>query len=259
MSGAQPRPQAIAHAEVLGQPPLLYQKGPVASKSFPCIGAYDGQTANVGRVVVDSTWHHWMNLNLVGLEASAPADYARVQNYFRNVALWLATASQRGRMLLRILWGSIFVYPGIEEYSVRHPVWMLGRSARDVLGRLAPHCTVREWIGDFVFEKVRREMLDPRPDPCLTCPPFELVEVFFLGGILKELLPMAHAVQTKQGQVEEDSLATAALKGVQRGHEEMVTLYRESLERGRERLQLFEEALPKDLERNLFAGEREPR
>jgi hypothetical protein len=257
-SGGQPRPEAIAHANVLGQPPLLYEKGPVATKSFPCIGVYDGQQTNVGRVVVDSTWHHWMNLNLVGLETSAPSDFARIQNYYRNVALWLATASQRSRMLLHIVWSSIFVYPGIEEYSVRHKIWVLGRLARNVLGRIAPQCTLTEWLLDFIVPKFRRELLKPRPDPCLTCPPFELFETFLLGGLLKELLPLASKVRTAGGQLDEKALATAAAQGAQRGHQELLSLYKDSLEQGRERLQLLSDALQKDLERSLLAEERGP-
>lgn len=255
-SGGQPRPEAIAHADVLGQPPLLYAKGPVGVKSFPCIGAYDGQQANVGRVVVDSTWHHWLNLNLAGLETSAPADFARIQNYYRNIALWLATASQRSRMLLRIAWGSIFVYPGIEEYSVRHKTWVLGRSARDVLGRIAPQCTLTEWLLDLIVPKFRRELLVPRPDPCLTCPPFELFETFLLGGLLQELLPLASKVRAQGGQVDEKALASAAARGAQRGHQELLSLYKDSLERDRERLPLLSDALQEGLERSLLGEER---
>ena len=43
-----------------------------------------------GRVVVDSTWHHWFNMNVVGLEAEGGEDWDKVARYFVNVAKWIA-------------------------------------------------------------------------------------------------------------------------------------------------------------------------
>ena len=33
---------------------------------FPSIAVWDGRSANVGRIVIDSTWHHFVNINLNG-------------------------------------------------------------------------------------------------------------------------------------------------------------------------------------------------
>ena len=65
-------------------------------RCFGAIGAYDGHETEdcVGRIVVDATWHHFINVNLitnvVGPNLSGNADaYDRVNTYFRNIANWL--------------------------------------------------------------------------------------------------------------------------------------------------------------------------
>ena len=73
---------------------------------FAMIAALDGDPFDVGRVVVDSTWHHWFSLILIGLRDQAPAFYRNMQAYYRNIGLWLATPSQRASMLFRATWGA---------------------------------------------------------------------------------------------------------------------------------------------------------
>ena len=34
------------------------------TKRFGLVGVYDGDSVGIGRVVVDSTWHHWLSVNL---------------------------------------------------------------------------------------------------------------------------------------------------------------------------------------------------
>ena len=42
-------------------------KRPTEAHSFGAISAYDGHRAGVGRVVCDATWHHFINVNLIGV------------------------------------------------------------------------------------------------------------------------------------------------------------------------------------------------
>ena len=106
-----------------GAPGTDRNKGPASAKKFGVVGAHNGHAAGVGRVVVDSTWHHWFDVNLTGrplapgdpIDPVVPADpkahgfeatpigeaaYAREQNYFRNVAIWLAPPPQAGLHVL---------------------------------------------------------------------------------------------------------------------------------------------------------------
>ena len=105
-NGVQVAPEIVAHGVSAGPgfsgskpsitPPVL----------FGVIGAYDGHQTGIGRVVVDSTWHHWININLNGAGASAltggvavdglydapgvpSAEYLQIQAYFQNIAGWL--------------------------------------------------------------------------------------------------------------------------------------------------------------------------
>jgi len=93
---------------------------PADAVTFGVIGAWDGHRVAKGRVVVDSTWHHFFNINLTGdrfLEKfTLPAahqqklhgfyipdgmggrvacdEYAMIMWYFRNIIYWLIPAGR---------------------------------------------------------------------------------------------------------------------------------------------------------------------
>lgn len=70
-----------------------------APHCFPSIAVFDGHPGGVGRIVVDATWHHFVNINLNGVGANPiPAetlagltntDFIAVQHYFMNIARWM--------------------------------------------------------------------------------------------------------------------------------------------------------------------------
>ncbi|HKG20378.1 MAG TPA: hypothetical protein VKC34_00650 [Blastocatellia bacterium] len=92
--------------------------------SFNLVGAYDGhrvsiekkesQTANIGRIVVDSSFHHFMEYNLGAFEraessadpnmAAAREAYQHIKTYYRNIALWLAPKPDHVQMRDRAIW-----------------------------------------------------------------------------------------------------------------------------------------------------------
>lgn len=143
---------------VNGAPTGTGTKPPVYPRSFGAISAYDGDAAQVGRIVCDATWHHYVNINLNGSGGapdslgnprrglySAPGvptpEYLKIQTYFRNTVNWLAP---RGR---RICW-PLVVGVGlrfdaeIAELRLPHPhpcPWdpmiEIGRAAEQVLIR----------------------------------------------------------------------------------------------------------------------------
>lgn len=93
---------------------------PTNEMTFGVIGAWDGHRVSKGRVVVDSTWHHFFNINLTGdrfLENDslgpqheqkrhgfyvsdgsggrvACDEYKMIQWYFRNIVYWLIPAKR---------------------------------------------------------------------------------------------------------------------------------------------------------------------
>jgi len=96
---------------VSGAPTASGTKPPVKPRSFGGISAYDGDAAHVGRVVCDSTWHHFVNINLNGSGAGSDSlgnpfnglyvgglptpEYKKIQAYYLNTVRWLAPSGRR--------------------------------------------------------------------------------------------------------------------------------------------------------------------
>jgi len=249
-NGTRPAPEIIAWARVQADHTNAsdLNKGLANARTFGAIGAYDGHLAEVGRVVVDSTWHHWFDVNLVGRPVSslnsAPFNntnpktqgflatvagqqaLSRIQNYFRNVAIWLASPARQRCMFLRASWGMVVRYPLVEQLRPNMAVWILGDVARDALGRRASQCMVTRWILDlFPPLMVDRLIRFKDPLPCLSCPPIDVLETFALGGMVREMLPLAYALDgQKEPRLDEREVAKAMIQGVRSGLEEFVSL-----------------------------------
>lgn len=117
-------PQIIARATMLaGAAVPEFGKPPIAGGQFGVIGAWDGHKAGrFGRIVVDATWHHFTNINLIGdrsLGAPNPAvpktmgflhtaagraTYETIKTYYRNIADWLTPRSMRRCLIQRHIW-----------------------------------------------------------------------------------------------------------------------------------------------------------
>jgi hypothetical protein len=71
-----------------------------SGKRIKILAAYDGDGANVGRIVADSSWHHYFNINLALFEQPAPLDSAsdQIGQFYSNLALWLCPARKRLEM-----------------------------------------------------------------------------------------------------------------------------------------------------------------
>jgi hypothetical protein len=96
---------------VSGAPTASGTKPPVRPRSFGGISAYDGDAAKVGRAVCDSTWHHFVNINLNGAGAgvdsagnpfdglyvggAATPEYKKIQAYYLQTVRWLAPIGRR--------------------------------------------------------------------------------------------------------------------------------------------------------------------
>lgn len=68
-------------------------KTPTDPHCFPSIGVFDGRKARAGRIVVDSTWHHFININLnggsTGLGGLSDEDFEVIQQYYMNISTWI--------------------------------------------------------------------------------------------------------------------------------------------------------------------------
>lgn len=196
-SGIQPRPEVIAWGvNSAGHKTRLEKKDffsgtpgdttemftdfpwPVNAETFGCIGAYDGHGAEVGRVAVDSTFHHFFNINLnaagsnntsdpvksKGFTASAAglAEYTRIQAYYTNLATWLASTSKQQVMFEAALWAARFdsqlrMSPAFVERTSR--TWagmgLFGSIVREVLNRLAGRCTSAHWLAAAIDPRTK--------------------------------------------------------------------------------------------------------
>jgi hypothetical protein len=219
-SGFQPKVDVIAWGPVIS---------PDANpgREIGLVSVYDGHRADVGRVVADSTWHHWFDINLDGFpgSTSGQAHLDQILCYFLNCAVWLAPAKRQRAMRNAMVWGSIWRHPFVDMAPYKH-VRILGASAFDVFGRYAPQCLMRSWLIDLLsprlLEKLELQRPVPRPFPI----PFEEVA---LGAALE---PLVRWVQSSGGvsprgpelhRVEEafESAAARALQILQEDHREL--------------------------------------
>jgi hypothetical protein len=205
----QPKPKIIAYGNVLGL--QNHAKGPVNVTRFPMISVYDGRennTSNVGRVVVDSTWHHWFNMNLEGLESAVDkTNWEKISRYFVNIATWIAPRN----VYSRYCWWEVLVlhfeYPGIREINPKTPIFEAGIVTRNFLYKKYGACWVYQLIVHNLcrvypklcqlYEKLHDPIreFDPPGHVCLTCPPFDVIEALILGYIHKSFEPIADKIK----------------------------------------------------------------
>ncbi len=140
------RPEVVAHGRVRAGNAAIVNDAPTkdatAGHTFGVVSTYDGHRAvgTVGRVVCDSTWHHFVNVNLVGLveggifddfpgghgpgsgtfgthaskhigflySAAGQAALDTIREYYVNVAVWIAPAERhscfRRQFIFDVIW-----------------------------------------------------------------------------------------------------------------------------------------------------------
>lgn len=249
-NGVRPLPEVIAWGNTLPASDagdydpftVVQEKGESPAKRFGLLGVYDGHRADLGRVVVDSTWHHWMSINLTGagepvfpsdpdphdadgdgspdhlkglLEAGGPA-IGKILTYFRNVAVWLAPKAQQSRMLRYMAWREVLGKRTFEDWDVETPKWQLGVEGRDVLGRKTSHCVISKLILDRLpfdpddLRIPRRPPEGPFPPPwgpvCLSCPPDDWLETVVLGELLHDLMVLRDDLAGTKMRLDDDAL-----------------------------------------------------
>ncbi|CUS39347.1 hypothetical protein [Candidatus Nitrospira nitrificans] len=153
---------------------------------FGVVSTYDGHRVSKGRVVCDSTWHHFVNVNLIGVveggifddfdypghpgtpgthtskhdgflsSAAGRAALDKIKEYYVNVGVWIAPADKISCMNSRLWWELIFadriVEATLTEFTKPwteislHQLYLIGVHARDVIGRQAGTCQSLAWI-----------------------------------------------------------------------------------------------------------------
>jgi hypothetical protein len=191
--GVRPLPEVISTSTVLSGT-TSGGKRPTLAQSFGGICAYDGHRAGIGRVVTDATWHHFVNINLVGNLEAGPMDPKRlgfltpagqahleeIKAYYRNLAVWLAPPARIFCMNTRLSWHLIWTDRVMEAVlsttDIRltkvqpYILKLIGQHARDVLGRFAGRCQSVRIVLDLVWQRALPDLI-PDIDPWLPDPP----------------------------------------------------------------------------------------
>jgi hypothetical protein len=206
-------------------------KPPVRPRMFGVISAYDGRSAQPypgktqrpGRIVCDSTWHHYVNINLdgtgsgrTGLGTGSGAGFVpspaleKIYSYYRNIVSWLQPAN---RIWCRIFWDLVAVRMNsalLEELLDldRLVNWRdlvgLGREAKNLVALAHGQETVKDQIfGLLTAEERTQRAADLLMGDSLgasSLDPEELMDGIY-GGMLMEvtrLLPADADEKTAQ-------------------------------------------------------------
>lgn len=254
-AGVQPLPMVIAYGHTLSDPPLMHAKGLSPAKRFAMISVYDGHRIDIGRVATDSTWHHWMNLNITQLEVAGGSNWEKIKRYYLNLAVWLAPPHiMRHCFHIHVL-ESFYSYPGIEEFHYKADLLEMGFSFRHRLAKLYGPCWVTQYVFDHIGRldiKLRERFIDrylaipkpkhpfpPRPSPCLTCPPPDLLEAAVLGGIVRNVAAaftgkgIAASIK-RLGDLSAEKMDQEILEGTAAGIKALQDMYAQSIKQNRE-------------------------
>lgn len=164
VGGVRPAPEVIAFGMNYGG--AFPGKDAIRDpRAFGVIGAYDGHLGGVGRIAVDSTWHHFININIDGTgtaqQALKPggvpsAALNALYAYWQNLATWLMPSRVRRCLLIARVAELVLRYPLIEELPPLpwpppgpDPVPDLGRRVIAELRRSLPPAEADTMIADL--------------------------------------------------------------------------------------------------------------
>lgn len=242
VGGARERPAIIATGKNSHQ--YFLSKGEVDPYTFNMISVYDGYKANVGRVVVDSTWHHWYGMNIDGLINDGGENWEKIGRYFLNIAKYLAPKGlYRNRCALEVI-DAQFDYPFYEEYvwdKGLNNIYDIGISLNESLSLRSGKCGVIKFVIQALCEYkpwlcklLERETIpeiDPRgPGPaCLSCPPIDVLINYALGGIALQTEGIRESLKShfsgessKRKSIEVKEIDERIAKGVALGVDEFL-------------------------------------
>jgi hypothetical protein len=197
-----------------------------STRRFGLVGSYDGDSVGLGRVVVDSTWHHWFSYNLHGFVNDGPdIYYQRMQYYYRNIGVWLATPAQRQAMLYAAGWGLVISDPMAFPLGSSQSLWAAGRRAQDVMARTISPSMLLELVSSF-FSGRGDEIFGVPHDFDESAPQFATIPAglavrAMVGGIVSSFKQPASDYLIKGGArrlLNPEAISRYAVEGVKQGH-----------------------------------------
>lgn len=218
--GYRVSPEVIANSRVPAgnTADFVGSKQATVAHTFGAISAYDGARAGIGRVVCDATWHHFVNVNLIGVVEGGGFDqFSRpgedptkhdgflsttaggvaldmIKNYYTNIGVWISPPARRACFNTKVWWQMVYsdrvmeaslVNPDIAFQKIPVDVfYSIGTHARDAFGRRASQCQsiiwTLDWLREFAIELV--PWIDPW-DPVIrfektVIPPLPVVDLW---------------------------------------------------------------------------------
>lgn len=116
------------------------------------VTAYDGDRAGVGRIVADSSWHHYVNINLMGFPHPAPVNSSsdKIGQFYANLAVWLAPKHKR-RQMAQAMYVELAEFTQMMEPD--SDSIQTGEVAYSLLERAASACEIHELLRVFESEQ----------------------------------------------------------------------------------------------------------
>lgn len=162
-------------------------------KRLNILGAYDGDPAKVGRIVSDSSFHHYMNINLKELSAgSASAEADQIGQFYSNLAVWLSPRKKRREMGVEMIhW--LANEPLMVQYVGTGPI-SIGRFAVSLALEVATSCEIQEILIAMCPDRLRQSIenfIFKPPHEASSLPSLELLfgsilEEYFIDGVQRE-------------------------------------------------------------------------
>jgi hypothetical protein len=244
--GQRPRPQVVAWGQTTNRRAANQSQdltpGSLATAvvtaigptRFGLVGAYDGNLIGIGRVVVDSTWHHWFSLNLNGIAAAGTLTYEKMRDYYENIGLWLTTPALRQSILISGTWG-VLTESAPMRFSKNDSPWQIGEQVLETLSQTMSPCLIGQLVDPYLDQDMRAASSSPPSlpgsEPSWSGLPADLVNRAIVGGIGSALLDLAlnHRDKRARGErprLDAEAIRQRAIVGVSRGH----ALLRKSVE-----------------------------
>jgi hypothetical protein len=140
----------------------------------------------VGRIVSDSSFHHYLNINLRNFPSPSPIGSAadQIGQYYGNLAMWLCPRTIRQQMAHAMV-GSLAIHPSIlEEFG--NPPLTVGTAAYSLIANLASPCEIHELLQSIMPEKLLSRFDSVYlPEKGIPLSPFPSREML-LGTIIKQ-------------------------------------------------------------------------
>jgi len=247
--GLQTVPEIIAQALVLPHTTPSYEQAHVGDPDsittehmFGAIGAYDGHTVGVGRVVTDSTWHHFFNINLIGdpiakdskkqggflVSSKGKKALNDIEDYFRNIALWLIPTKTQDRLFASLLWQLRITHPLSEVLRPNRvfnddEMLQIGRLASQALSRTLPTWVPLLFILNYLQDSPLGDAIPPHPWSQQNAPQagnsinFAKLTEAVLGGALVEIVKQAGDTSSNSPQDINEQIRISVAQGISYG------------------------------------------